>query len=76
MQLSLAELPVGASAIIRHIDGDSAYARKLLLLGLTPGTRIAVQRKAPLGDPIQVSIRGSSLSLRRNEVSIVQLEAV
>lgn len=70
----LGELAIGRTAIVKAIEGDSAYSQKLGLLGFTPGAEVCVLRVAPLGDPIQVSIRGYSLGLRRAEACVVTLE--
>lgn len=50
------------------------YRQKLLALGLIPGTRFCVTRKAPLGCPIEISFRGCALSLRKEEIDILQVE--
>ncbi len=76
MPVHLGQLPIGSSAIIKQINDTSSYANKLLLLGLTPGAHIKVIRCAPMGDPIQIQVRGYSLSLRKDEVSIVTVEPV
>lgn len=76
MTTHLGCLEKGQSAIIASVETGSAYANKLLMLGLTPGTLVRVVRAAPLGDPIQVNIRGYNLSLRRDEAHVVNLELV
>jgi ferrous iron transport protein A len=53
-----------------------AYRRKLLSMGLTPGVELQVIRVAPLGDPVEVRVRGSSVSLRRDEASALLVEAL
>ena len=71
----LSELAVGASARIKGFAaGDKACRHKLLALGLTRGTTLSVVRKAPLGDPLQIALRGFSLSLRKEEASMIYLE--
>ncbi len=54
--------------------GGGAYRRKLLSMGLTPGVSIQVVRVAPLGDPVEVRVRGTSLSLRRDEAAVLEVE--
>lgn len=76
MRFDLSQLQVGQSATVCGIDGDTAYAQKLAMLGFTPGAIVAVVRNAPMGDPIQVRLRGYDLSLRRKEAAIVRLESV
>lgn len=75
MAKNLSLLPVGESATVSHIDGTSSYATKLQLLGFTPGAKVQVVRAAPMGDPIQIKIRGANLSLRRSEATVVCLES-
>lgn len=53
-----------------------AYRKKLLAMGLTPGTQFSISRFAPLGDPVEIRLRGFSLSLRKNEASVLMLEKV
>lgn len=71
------ELRVGHTARITSLkDGNRAYRRRLIAMGLIPGTEFTVSRMAPLGDPIEILVRGFALSLRKDEASILQIEAV
>ena len=72
---SLAELAVGASATVREVDGPRAFRRRLLEMGLIPGIEVRVVAIAPLGDPLQIEVRGGQWSLRREEAANVHLEA-
>lgn len=76
MAKNLSLLSVGESAIVSHLDGTSSYATKLQLLGFTPGAKVEVIRAAPMGDPIQIRVRGCNLSLRRSEASVICLESL
>lgn len=68
------DLKPGDSATIYAIGhSNPSYRRKLLALGFLPGQKITLIRKAPLGDPIEISIRGSSFSLRKEEAGILDL---
>ena len=72
---SLGALRVGQSGrIVRYEQGCRAYRSKLLSMGLTPGTRFTVTRQAPLGDPIEIEVRGFKLSLRKGEAAALQVE--
>ena len=62
--------------IIGFDQSAPEYRRRLLVLGATPGTRFEVLRRAPLGDPIEIRVRGSCLSVRKDEIRIMQVEAV
>lgn len=73
--MTLGELQVGERArIVGFLDSGGAYRRKLLALGLTPGMELAVVRVAPLGDPVEVRMRGFALSLRRVEAATLCVE--
>jgi ferrous iron transport protein A len=67
--LTLEALPLGGSARISSVAGERAFRRRLLELGLLPGTEITLLRVAPLGDPLEISLRGSRLSIRRREAA-------
>lgn len=56
--------------------GDTVYRSKLLAMGLTPGTVFTISRIAPLGDPIEIVVRGYALSLRKVEASILNIESI
>lgn len=71
----LRDMAVGDSGrVLGFLEGSSAYRRKLLALGLTKGAAFRVTRVAPLGDPVEIVVRGFSLSLRRAEADIVLVE--
>ena len=73
----LSDLRVGERAVVvSFAKGEKAYRRKLLSLGLTPKTTFQVTRVAPLGDPVEIRVRGFSLSLRRAEAGILCVERV
>ena len=60
--------------VINLTQANPLYRQKLLAMGLTPGTHFVVKRVAPLGDPIEIAVRGYSLSLRKHEAAILQVE--
>jgi len=75
--LTLDQLALGSQArILGFTATETNFRRKLLALGVMPGALLEVRRFAPLGDPIQIQLRGSSISLRRQEASIIQVEVV
>lgn len=77
MTASLKTLTTGDSGRILGFDKTgSAYRKKLLAMGLTPGTEFTVTRFAPMGDPVEIKLRGFSLSLRKNEASILLIEKI
>ena len=69
MKRSLLDLPVGQHAEIASIDCERRLSRRLMEMGLLPGTRVRVVRVAPLGDPIELRLRNYSLSVRRAEAA-------
>lgn len=69
------ELKVGDRArIVALTGGKSLYRQRLISLGLLPGTEFTVTRMAPLGDPIEIMVRGFALSLRKDEAGMLKLE--
>lgn len=71
----LKELPVGARArVIGFTEAGGAYRRKLLVLGMTPGVEMEVVRVAPMGDPVEIHVRGSALTLRKEEANVLNVE--
>jgi ferrous iron transport protein A len=75
--VSLGEMKVGeAGRVLGFGEGGRAYRRKLLAMGLTPGTRFTVTRYAPLGDPVEIQVREFALSLRKNEAEALRVERV
>jgi ferrous iron transport protein A len=73
---SLDQLSPGSHGIVRGIDGDAPSVRRLMDLGLVPGTRVRLVRMAPLGDPLELVVRGTHLSIRRSEAGRVHVEPV
>lgn len=75
MPYHLGQLSVGDKAkITGFVDGRKQYRAKLLAMGLTKGIELQLTRVAPLGDPLEISVRGFSLSLRKVEASAVLVE--
>ena len=72
---ALDELASGECGVIAALDCHPAVARRLMELGLVPGTDIEMIRQAPLGDPLEVSVRGLHLSLRRSEAHWIHVAA-
>ena len=72
--MNLNELRVGDCGRIISVGGTGALRRRLLEMGLTPGVRICVRKIAPLGDPIEICIRGYELTLRKEDISEISVE--
>jgi ferrous iron transport protein A len=71
---TLADLRVGARAEVCQVQGSDDVALRLMEMGLTPGVEIAVVGEAPLGDPLELEVRGYRLSVRRSEAQRVEVQ--
>lgn len=74
MQKKLSEFKVGDRGVIVTVSGEGKVRRRLFDMGVTPGAEVMLRKKAPLGDPIEINIRGYELTLRKCEASCVTLE--
>lgn len=74
MQLTLNQLSPGEKCVAVKIVGEGAVRRRLFDMGLTPGADICVRKVAPLGDPIELTVRGYELSVRKAEAELVQVK--
>ena len=70
----LSEFAVGESGIIKSVKGEGRVRRRLFDMGVTPGAELTMRKKAPLGDPIEITLRGYELTLRKDEASCVEVE--
>ena len=68
---TLRDVAVGESAEVRRLGGEGAVKRRIMDMGITKGTEVLVRKVAPLGDPIEVTVRGFELSLRKDEAANV-----
>ena len=68
---TLRDVPVGQSATVRRLVGEGAIKRHIMDMGITKGTDVFVRKVAPLGDPIEVTVRGYELSLRKSEAESI-----
>jgi len=72
---NIGDLSVGEKGMVAgFVKGASAYREKLLAMGLTRGTQFIVERVAPLGDPVEIHVRGFALTLRKDEASAIMVE--
>jgi ferrous iron transport protein A len=70
----LSRLAIGATAVVSRVSGPRPVVRRLLEMGLVPGTPVTVQREAPLGDPVELRVRNYGLSIRRAEALGIDVE--
>ena len=71
--VTLKEVRIGESRSVVKVQGEGALRQRILDMGLTKGTRVTVRRVAPLGDPIEVTVRGYELSLRKAEAACIEM---
>ena len=70
----LDEFKIGETGLVKKVEGEGRFRRRLLDMGVTPGTEIYLRKKAPLGDPLEITLRGYELTLRKDEAFLVILE--
>ena len=70
----LSDFSVGEGGRIAKVTGEGKIRRRLFDMGVTPGAELVMRKKAPLGDPIEITIRGYELTLRKNEAACVEVE--
>ena len=68
---TLRDVAIGESATVRRLTGEGAVKRHIMDMGITKGTEVFVRKVAPLGDPIEVTVRGYELSLRKSEAESI-----
>lgn len=70
----LSQLEIGERSVVMAVKGEGAIRRRLFDMGITPGAEIYLRKKAPLGDPIEITLRGYELTLRKSEASHVEMQ--
>lgn len=71
---SMKDVRVGDTIIVKKIHGEGAVKRRIMDMGITKGTDVYIRKVAPLGDPVEITVRGYELSLRRNDAEIIEIE--
>ena len=71
---TLKDVKVGESAVVTGLTGTGALKRRIMDMGLTKGTRVHVRKLAPLGDPIELTVRGYELSIRKDEAASIEVK--
>ena len=71
---TLKDVKIGETAVIEKLHGEGALKRRIMDMGLTKGVSVYVRKVAPLGDPIQVTVRGYELSIRKADAEMVEVE--
>ena len=74
MTTNLREVKVGATCTVKKLHGEGAVKRRIMDMGLTKGVEVYVRRVAPLGDPMELTVRGYELSIRKADAEMVEVE--
>ena len=72
--MTLGEAKVGSTVTVTKIEGDGEYKRRIMDMGITKGSEIYIRKVAPLGDPVEITVRGYELSVRKNDAQCVQVK--
>ena len=72
--VKLNEVEVGSTVTVKKIEGDGAYKRRIMDMGITKGVELYIRKVAPLGDPVEITVRGYELSVRKNDAQCVEVE--
>ncbi len=70
----LDEFKIGETGLIKKVEGEGRLRRRLFDMGVTPGATVYLRKKAPLGDPLEITLRGYELTVRKSEAELVILE--
>lgn len=71
---TLKDVPVGQSAKVLKVGGEGPLRRRILDMGITKGITVYVRKLAPLGDPMELTVRGYELSIRKSEAEVIEVE--
>ena len=71
---TLKQIKIGGTAKVVKIHGEGALKRRIMDMGLTKGVEVKVRKAAPLGDPIEITVRGYELSLRKEDAETIEVE--
>ncbi len=71
---TLRDVKIGESATIVRLHGEGALKRRIMDMGLTRGTQVLVRKVAPLGDPLELTVRGYELSVRKGDAELIEVE--
>ena len=71
---TLNEVKVGETVTIKRLHGEGAVRRRIMDMGLTKGAQVSVVKLAPLGDPMEITVRGYQLSLRKADCTMIEVE--
>lgn len=71
---TLKDVQVGKTATVKQLHGEGAVKRRIMDMGITKGVEVFIRKVAPLGDPVEVNLRGYELSIRKTEAELIEVE--
>lgn len=71
---TLSDIPIGGTAKVKKLYGEGAVRRHIMDMGITKGVSIEIKKVAPLGDPIEITVRGYQLTLRKADAELIEVE--
>lgn len=72
--MTLRDAQVGSTVVVTKIEGDSVYKRRIMDMGITKGSELYIRKVAPLGDPVEITVRGYELTVRKDDAQCVQVK--
>ena len=72
--MTLGDAKVGTTVVVTKIEGDSAYKRRIMDMGITKGSELFIRKVAPLGDPDEITVRGYELTVRKADAQCVEVK--
>ena len=72
--MTLGDAKVGTTVVVTKIEGDSAYKRRIMDMGITKGSELFIRKVAPLGDPVEITVRGYELTVRKADAQCVEVK--
>ena len=74
--MTLKDVKVGSTVTVKKLTGEGAVKRRIMDMGITKGVQIYVRKVAPLGDPVEITVRGYELSVRKADAEMIEVEEV
>ena len=72
--MTLGDAKVGTTVVVTKIEGDSAYKRRIMAMGIPKGSELFIRKVAPLGDPVEITVRGYELTVRKADAQCVEVK--
>ena len=72
--MTLKDAKIGSRIIVKRINGEGALKRRIMDMGITKGVEVYIRKVAPLGDPVEITVRGYELSLRKEDAEMIEVK--